>query len=200
MGSLWHDDIDGGCILHSNDCSKTVADDYDWLCRSAFRCACERRSLKMRDEIVHRFPETGDMDIRIGSQLIVRESQAAVFFRDGRALDVLGPGQVIKVLQPAQAIVVEGQRLSPTAQTRFCSTQCVLFLRSTGRAGGSGGMCQSEFCQQTARIGRPPDQDGLKCPGMMLSQERDRAVVIRPRKWHRGLVSSLLLQGFAKFR
>ncbi|HSN94699.1 MAG TPA: SPFH domain-containing protein [Anaerolineaceae bacterium] len=48
---------------------------------------------EMRDEIVHRFPETGDMDIRIGSQLIVRESQAAVFFRDGRALDVLGPGR-----------------------------------------------------------------------------------------------------------
>ncbi|MEA4811749.1 MAG: SPFH domain-containing protein [Anaerolineaceae bacterium] len=48
---------------------------------------------EMRDEIVHRFPETGDMDIRIGSQVIVRESQAAVFFRDGRALDVLGPGR-----------------------------------------------------------------------------------------------------------
>jgi excisionase family DNA binding protein len=48
---------------------------------------------EMRGEIVHRFPETGDMDIRIGSQLIVRESQAAVFFRDGRALDVLGPGR-----------------------------------------------------------------------------------------------------------
>lgn len=48
---------------------------------------------EMRDEIVHRFPETGDMDIRIGSQVIVRESQAAVFYRDGRALDVLGPGR-----------------------------------------------------------------------------------------------------------
>jgi excisionase family DNA binding protein len=48
---------------------------------------------EMRDEIVHRFPESGDMDIRIGSQVIVRESQAAVFFRDGRALDVLGPGR-----------------------------------------------------------------------------------------------------------
>lgn len=48
---------------------------------------------EMRNELVHRFPETGDMDIRIGSQLIVRESQAAVFFRDGHALDVLGPGR-----------------------------------------------------------------------------------------------------------
>lgn len=43
-------------------------------------------------EIVHRIPERGSGDFRLGSQLIVRESQAAVFFRDGRALDVFGPG------------------------------------------------------------------------------------------------------------
>ena len=48
---------------------------------------------EMLDEIVHRFPETGVADLRIGSQVIVRESQRAVFFRDGRALDVLGPGR-----------------------------------------------------------------------------------------------------------
>ncbi|HEY59110.1 MAG TPA: excisionase family DNA-binding protein [Anaerolineae bacterium] len=48
---------------------------------------------EMRDEIVHRFPEEGIADLRIGSQVIVRESQKAVFFRDGKALDVLGPGR-----------------------------------------------------------------------------------------------------------
>jgi len=48
---------------------------------------------EMADELVHRFPETGVADLRFGSQVIVRESQAAVFFRDGRALDVLGPGR-----------------------------------------------------------------------------------------------------------
>lgn len=48
---------------------------------------------EMRDEIVHRFPETGYGDFRIGSQVIVRESQTAVFFRDGMALDVFGPGR-----------------------------------------------------------------------------------------------------------
>lgn len=47
----------------------------------------------MRDEIVHRFPESGHGDFRMGSQVIVRESQAAVFFRDGQALDVFGPGR-----------------------------------------------------------------------------------------------------------
>ena len=37
---------------------------------------------EMRDEIVHRFPEEGAGTFRIGSQVIVRESQTAVFFRD----------------------------------------------------------------------------------------------------------------------
>ena len=48
---------------------------------------------EMRNELVHRFPESGSGDFRIGSQVIVRESQAAVFFRDGKALDVFGPGR-----------------------------------------------------------------------------------------------------------
>jgi membrane protease subunit (stomatin/prohibitin family) len=44
-------------------------------------------------EIIHREPETGPGDFRLGSQVIVRESQTAVFFRDGRALDLFGPGR-----------------------------------------------------------------------------------------------------------
>jgi len=48
---------------------------------------------EMRDEIVRRFPESGPGDFRVGSQVIVRESQMAVFFRDGNALDVFGPGR-----------------------------------------------------------------------------------------------------------
>lgn len=45
------------------------------------------------NEIVHREPEGGPGDFRLGSQVIVRESQTAVFFRDGKALDVFGPGR-----------------------------------------------------------------------------------------------------------
>lgn len=48
---------------------------------------------EMTDELVHRFPEQGIADLRIGSQVIVREAQRAVFFRDGRALDSFGPGR-----------------------------------------------------------------------------------------------------------
>jgi excisionase family DNA binding protein len=48
---------------------------------------------EMADEIVHRFPEVGVADLRMGSQVIVRESQRAVFFRDGHALDTFGAGR-----------------------------------------------------------------------------------------------------------
>lgn len=48
---------------------------------------------EMTDELVHRFPETGVADLRIGSQIIVRESQRVVFMRDGKALDSFGPGR-----------------------------------------------------------------------------------------------------------
>ena len=45
------------------------------------------------DQMIHRFPEGGATDIKIGAQLLVRESQSAIFFRDGKALDCFGPGR-----------------------------------------------------------------------------------------------------------
>jgi excisionase family DNA binding protein len=44
-------------------------------------------------EMVARIPEFGSGDFRMGSQVIVRESQIAVFYRDGKSLDIFGPGR-----------------------------------------------------------------------------------------------------------
>ena len=46
-----------------------------------------------QNQMVYRVPTAGSGDFRIGSQVIVRENQTAVFFRDGKALDVFGPGR-----------------------------------------------------------------------------------------------------------
>jgi membrane protease subunit (stomatin/prohibitin family) len=43
--------------------------------------------------MVARWPREGTAEIQLGSQLIVEESQQAVFLRDGKALDTFGPGR-----------------------------------------------------------------------------------------------------------
>jgi excisionase family DNA binding protein len=45
------------------------------------------------DEMVRRMPEYGAGDFRLGSQVIVREYQQAVFFRDGKAYDTFPAGR-----------------------------------------------------------------------------------------------------------
>src|SRR4030066_241415 len=48
---------------------------------------------KTGKEIVQRIPEHGSGEIKYGAQLIVRESQAAVFFYNGKAFDAFGEGR-----------------------------------------------------------------------------------------------------------
>ena len=43
--------------------------------------------------MVKRLPDSGEYEITYGSQLTVRESQVAIFFRDGRSLDVFTAGR-----------------------------------------------------------------------------------------------------------
>ncbi len=75
-------------------------------------------------EIVHRIPQSGSGEFRLGSQVIVRESQDAIFFRDGKAMDTFGPGrhtittENIPILTGLVSTLFEGKD-SPFRATMF---------------------------------------------------------------------------------
>jgi membrane protease subunit (stomatin/prohibitin family) len=84
--------------------------------------------------MVSRVPQDGTSAIRLGSQLIVEESQQAVFFRDGKALDTFGPGrhtlatQNVPILASIFGIPFGGE--SPfQAAVVFVSTKTFLDLK-----------------------------------------------------------------------
>ena len=84
--------------------------------------------------MVSRWPSDGTAAIRLGSQLIVEESQQAVFFRDGKALDTFGPGrhtlatQNVPILATVLSIPFGGT--SPfQAAVMFVSTKTFLDLK-----------------------------------------------------------------------
>jgi membrane protease subunit (stomatin/prohibitin family) len=54
--------------------------------------------------MVKRLPDSGEYEITYGSQLTVRESQVAVFFRDGRSLDVFTTGRHVLKTQNIPAL------------------------------------------------------------------------------------------------
>ena len=68
-------------------------------------------------EMVHRIPESGSGEWQLGDQLVVRESQRAVIYRDGQSLDVFSPGR--HTLATANLPLLGGLMKIPFGTTPF---------------------------------------------------------------------------------
>ena len=74
--------------------------------------------------LVARVPEAGTAAIQFGAQLIVQQSQEAIFFRDGRAMDCFGPGRV--TLTTANIPIIGRILTAPFEKSPFQA--CVYFI------------------------------------------------------------------------
>lgn len=86
------------------------------------------------DELAYREPQQGSGDWRMGSQVIVGESQAAVFVRGGEALDVLGPGR--HTLSTANLPILSGLiGLATSGRTPFTADLYFVNLKDMPQVG-----------------------------------------------------------------
>jgi membrane protease subunit (stomatin/prohibitin family) len=90
------------------------------------------------EDIVYKFP---DEEITWGAQLIVHEYEAAVFFRDGKAYDVLGPGR--HTLTTLNLPIITGilSRIAGYREKPFKAT--VIFISTRIFAGKFGARAQT---------------------------------------------------------
>jgi membrane protease subunit (stomatin/prohibitin family) len=88
----------------------------------------------MDDELVFRVPQEGSGDFRMGSQLIVGESQAAVFVRAGQALDAFGTGR--HTLSVANLPILSGLiGLATSGRTPFTADVYFINLKDMPQVG-----------------------------------------------------------------
>jgi len=81
-------------------------------------------------QMVRRVPSAGSGEFKLGAQVIVRESQVGVFFRDGKCYDTFGPGRhtlstlnlsLLGSVSQTECSASRRSRRRCTSSTRRCS-------------------------------------------------------------------------------
>jgi excisionase family DNA binding protein len=80
------------------------------------------------EQMVYRVPESGSGDFRFGSQVIVRENQTVVFFRDGKALDTFKAGRHT-ITTANIPLLIDLLKLATRGQTPFTAEAYFVNMR-----------------------------------------------------------------------
>jgi membrane protease subunit (stomatin/prohibitin family) len=105
---------------------------------------------KSADDIAYRYP---DLSLKYGSQVVVRENQWAVFFRDGKAYDVFGPGRHTITSNNVPLLTDALKALGIIGDIFECEVVFVNNSQLEGKFGGQAYSAPSGQIQYQAEIG-----------------------------------------------
>ena len=102
------------------------------------------------EEIAYRFPK---LSLKYGSQVVVKENQWAVFFRDGKAYDVFGPGRHTITSKNIPFLTAALRALKIIGDIFECEVVFVSNSQFRGNFGGQAYSAPSGSIQYQAEIG-----------------------------------------------
>jgi membrane protease subunit (stomatin/prohibitin family) len=101
-------------------------------------------------DLAYRFP---NLSLKYGSQVIVKENQWAVFFRDGKAYDVFGPGRHTITSKNVPFLTAALRKLGIIGDIFECEVVFVSNSQFRGNFGGQAYSAPSGNIQYQAEIG-----------------------------------------------
>ena len=102
------------------------------------------------DDIAYRFQK---LNLKFGSQVVVRENQWAVFFRDGKAYDVFGPGRHTITSANIPFLTAALQKIGLIGDIFDCEVVFVSNSQFRGNFGGTAYSAPSGDIKYQAEIG-----------------------------------------------